>query len=432
MKFKFLSLLTLLVAMQAVTLVAQDRDRFENIVRTLSSEEFCGRSLAGDGIVKTREYIISNLSPQAAWQYQEFSFPMNVYDGKLEAYKDGKKMELFKDYIVKEFSPAAKGTYPVYYLPNDCVTKDKFYNALNREEMAGKFVVIDFDLLRENFFIDTAPDYNLCISYDNYQQTLGKLSYVAGVVLTQKGRPVSYKARAHYTLPFPVLVADESFGNDVKEITIDIEATMHPRYNAKNIVAWLPGKNKECSKYTIFVAHMDHLGIFGKGNVMFGANDNASGVAALLTLMEYYAKEANRPEESLLFLFTDGEESNLLGSHFYVKSPLKPLEDCRYVIDLDMVGDNAQSLSYVITPSDEESFKKLCLKNGFNTLNKIEFTDYCDFYPFGMKGVPYIYLSVDGVNKDKYYHSPSDNLSTFSSSQYERLFNLVIDFVANK
>ena len=148
--------------------------------------------------------------------------------------------------------------------------------------------------------------------------------------------------------------------------------------------------------------------------------------------MENYAKEANRPEESLLFLFTDGEESNLLGSHFYVKSPLKPLEDCRYVIDLDMVGDNAQSLSYVITPSDEESFKKLCLKNGFNTLNKIEFTDYCDFYPFGMKGVPYIYLSVDGVNKDKYYHSPSDNLSTFSSSQYERLFKLVIDFVANK
>ena len=189
---------------------------------------------------------------------------------------------------------------------------------------------------------------------------------------------------------------------------------------------------KECGKYTIFVAHMDHLGIFGKGNVMFGANDNASGVAALLTLMEYYAKEANRPEESLLFLFTDGEESNLLGSHFYVKSPLKPLEDCRYVIDLDMVGDNAQSLSYVITPSDEEAFKKLCLKNGFNTLNKIDFTDYCDFYPFGMKGVPYIYLSVDGVNKDKYYHSPSDNLSTFSSSQYERLFKLVIDFVANK
>ena len=63
---------------------------------------------------------------------------------------------------------------------------------------------------------------------------------MAGVVLTQKGRPVSYKARAHYTLPFPILVADESFGNDVKEITVDIEATMHPRYNAKNIVACLP------------------------------------------------------------------------------------------------------------------------------------------------------------------------------------------------
>ena len=80
MKMKLLSVLALLVAMQAVTLKAQDRDRFESIVRTLSSEEFCGRSLAGDGIVKTREYIISNLSPQAVWQYQEFSFLMYVYD----------------------------------------------------------------------------------------------------------------------------------------------------------------------------------------------------------------------------------------------------------------------------------------------------------------------------------------------------------------
>lgn len=413
-------------------LSAQDKAKYQNAVRTLSDPSLYGRSLAGGGIEKAREFITSNINQAATWQYQVFSFPMNLFEGELELKADGKKLELFKDYIVKEFSPSAKGTFPVVHLPAEYITPEKFYNYLNREELKGKFVVIDFGLLMDQFFIDTAVDYNLCISYDNYQHTLGKLGYVAGVILTQKGRPVSYKARAHYNLAFPVIVAEEDAVKDIKEVSVNIEAKMYPRYVAKNIVGWLPGKG-ETSKYKVLIAHYDHLGIFGKGNIMTGANDNASGAAMMLTLIDYFAKPENRPDESLMFIFTDGEESNLLGSHFYVKSPLKPLEDCTYLVDMDMVGDNATTLSYVMTPEDEPLLKELNAKGGYFTgFNKIEFTDYCDFYPFAMKGIPYAYFSVDGINKDRYYHSPADTYSNFSADRYENCFKLIRDFIVAK
>ena len=49
-----------------------------------------------------------------------------------------------------------------------------------------------------------------------------------------------------------------------------------------------------------------------------------------------------------------------------------------------------------------------------------------------MNGVKYLYLAVDGVNKNNYYHSPLDTYENFSSVCYERLFNLVVDYIKNK
>lgn len=411
---------------------AQDKARYESIVKELSDPSYMGRSRSGKGIDRTREYIISNLNPAASYQLQSFSYPMNLFEGTIAVYADGKKLVNFKDYVVKEFSTGKKGTYKVFYLPEEYHNPQKFYTFLNQKQFENAFVVIDFDLLKKKFFKRTIDTYQMFLSYDNYVNTIGKLTNVGGVILAQKGRPVAFKARAHYTMPFPVLVVDENFGKTVKEIYVDIDSEFIPSHNAANIAVWLPGK-KDNGKHKIIIAHMDHLGLFGRDNIVCGANDNASGVAMAMTLLDYYAKEENRPDESLMFLIVDGEEGNLLGAIHYVANPLKPLEDCSGVINLDMVGDTGPKLIYQVSPADEPLLKKLVKKGKyFKGLIKEELNDDSDHYPFAMNGVPYLYLAMDGVNKQEYYHSPLDTYENFSSAYYEQVFSLVTDFIRNK
>ena len=80
----------------------------------------------------------------------------------------------------------------------------------------------------------------------------------------------------------------------------------------------------------MFSAHYDHLGMMGTTAIMNGANDNASGTAMMLTLMEYYSK--NKPEYSLLFIAFGGEEAGLIGSKFYVENPTVPLKKIKSLL----------------------------------------------------------------------------------------------------
>ena len=115
-----INLKNLLIVAMALTLssapdaaFAQDKARYESIVKELSDPSYFGRSRTNKGIDRTREYIINNLNPAASYQLQEFSYPMNLFEGKIEVYAYGKKLENFKDYVVKEghlqgFLPAGR------------------------------------------------------------------------------------------------------------------------------------------------------------------------------------------------------------------------------------------------------------------------------------------------------------------------------------
>ena len=69
--------------------------------------------------------------------------------------------------------------------------------------------------------------------------------------------------------------------------------------------------------------------------------------------------------------------------------------------------------------------------NYFKKIIRDNLWDESDHYPFAVKGVPFIYLTVDGVNKEKYYHSPFDTFSNFSSEKYDNLFNLITNFISS-
>ena len=402
---------------------AQDRTLYEKYVKDLSDNAFYGRSEYMDGSSNAMRYIIDNLNVNASYSLQLFDYPMNTFRGNMEAYIDGKKLKLFSDYVVKEFSTGRVGTFNLFYLDRDFYNPQKFIQYLNQDQFSNSFIVIDFKLFKKKFFKK---------GIEPYQTYLGKLNKVAGIVFTTDSRPIAFKSRAHYTSPFPVLLAGPSFPKEAKEIYINLENEFKESHTANNIVAWLPGKNKSEEKYYVICAHYDHLGIMGRDNIMAGANDNASGVAMALTLLNYYSEQKNRLDYPIMFLFFEGEEANLLGSIFYADHPVRPLKGIKCLINMDMVGDTGPSLTFQANDGNVDLLKSINKSgNYFKKIIRDNLWDESDHYPFAVKGVPFIYLTVDGVNKEKYYHSPFDTFSNFSSEKYDNLFNLITNFISS-
>ena len=107
----------------------------------------------------------------------------------------------------------------------------------------------------------------------------------------------------------------------------------------RNVVGVVPAYNMS-DRYIVIGAHYDHLGILG-GNTYNGADDNASGVTALLDLARAFAKmraDGNGPGCNLLFVAYDGKELDLLGSDYFVRHLPFPAEKIICAVNLDMLG----------------------------------------------------------------------------------------------
>ena len=193
-----------------------------------------------------------------------------------------------------------------------------------------------------------------------------------------------------------------------------------------NIIGVVKGK-KYPDKYIVLSAHFDHLGV--KGGVIYnGADDNASGTAALL----YFAEEIQQQplSHSVIFLFTDGEESGLYGSKAFIKQQPDLLANISLNINIDMISgySRTKTLHYIeknllnlLGQKNYQLFKqqndvKLKTRIGFRQVNqgglfmghKINYTKASDQYAFHKANIPFIYY---GVGEHPNYHSPNDDFA---------------------
>jgi Zn-dependent M28 family amino/carboxypeptidase len=123
--------------------------------------------------------------------------------------------------------------------------------------------------------------------------------------------------------------------------TLSLDYTVkQERVVSKNVVGILPGKSRP-NETVIYSAHWDHLGVGqpdAKGDKIYnGARDNAVGVASVLELARVFAK-APRTDRSVVFLFVTAEEQGLLGSEYYARHPLYPLETTAAVYNIDALA----------------------------------------------------------------------------------------------
>lgn len=129
-------------------------------------------------------------------------------------------------------------------------------------------------------------------------------------------------------------------------LRVDKGAPEKPLANTSNVIAYLEGNDPLLkNEYIILGAHYDHLGLGGpssksdqRNTIHYGADDNASGTAALLEIAEKIAANQTQLKRSVIFIAFGAEEQGLLGSQYFVDNPLVPLSQIKLMINMDMVG----------------------------------------------------------------------------------------------
>jgi len=197
----------------------------------------------------------------------------------------------------------------------------------------------------------------------------------------------------------------------MQPFTVKMKASRGGDYiSSKNIVACIEGSDSVLKKeYIIICAHFDHVGV-EKGRIHPGANDNASGVAAVLSLANKFLR--NPTKRSILIIFFGAEEKGLLGSHYFVKNPLIPLHSIVGVFNFDMVGKYKQE-GFLYTKGEQTAAAFSPLIDQYAAMHQLNvekspyrYMDGSDHYPFYKKKIPVLFFNT-GMDWDN-YHKPSD------------------------
>ena len=401
---------------------AQDTMYYREVIRELSSKKYEGRSDYGKGDMKAARYIagqfrqIPGVEPSLREGYlQPFTYNVNVFHKRMEMSVDGAVLEPGKDFIVREFSPSQKGTWSLTYIGDQDHDPERLIPMLEKGDFRNSYIVLQFDLVYK--YMGIAPE------------ALYKMP-VAGLIMVRKERPPFFKSRSGSLQPIPVIWTGPGFPQNAGEVSVRFESRMKNGHTSSNVIAHIPGSARADS-CLVFIAHYDHLGHFGKDVFYPGANDNASGVAFLLTLARYYALPENRPDLTYIFIAAAAEENNLLGSTWYTENPVIPLDRILQVINLDMVADNGDCLFVETGPEGEDNLLRFReINSRYNLFIKIEhhpLSNDSDHYPFAVRKVPALYIMVDG---DAYsvYHTPLDDYEHIYTNRYLPLFRLVTSF----
>ncbi len=202
-----------------------------------------------------------------------------------------------------------------------------------------------------------------------------------------------------------------------------------------NVVGYITGKTNP-DEYIVIGAHYDHLGIVND-TIYNGADDNASGTAALLYLSDFFSK--NQPENSIIFAAFDAEEQGLYGSIDFVNKPYVSLSNIKLNINFDMISRNPKNEIYVVGTLPYPQFKLPITTVAKNHPLKVSYghddpddktKDYwmnsSDNAAFFQKGIPNITFSEED-HPD--YHKSTDDLENTDPDFYINVVKFITESI---
>jgi Zn-dependent M28 family amino/carboxypeptidase len=173
-------------------------------------------------------------------------------------------------------------------------------------------------------------------------------------------------------------------------------------------------------QYIVATAHYDHLGV-RNGEVFNGADDNASGVAALLAVAAHFA--AHPPQHSLLIAVLDAEEEGLRGARAFMQDPPVPVSSMLLNANMDMVGRDPGNKLFAVGVSHFPFLKPylakvaqppVVLAYGYDTPQaKEDWTRDSDHYVFHEARIPWVYFGVEDFDQ---HHKATDDSATIGKA----------------
>lgn len=440
-----------------------DPQRFLAHVKFLSSEALRGRASGSPELEKAASYIAKQFraaglhSLDGKGYLQAFPVTTNAKLGgnnHFEYSQDGKTTVLkFQDeFIPFNFSSKSKVAGGLVFAGYGITAREYNYDDYSGLDAKDKVVLIlrhepqEFDeksVFAGKVYTEHAQFYSKVINARNHG--------ARGVILvndraSHRGDSDQLEAfgktagPADAGIPFVQIKAGVAeawvagAGKNLDEIAAEIDKDLKPRSfplpsgiqvhanvdveravkTVHNVVGYLPG---ETSEYVVIGAHYDHLGLGDQfsmapslsGTIHPGADDNASGTAAVIELARHFAAEPKQ-KRGILFLTFAGEELGLLGSSYYVNHPLLPLDKAVVMINMDMVGRVREGKVYIGGAGSGSTLREMLDRVVPKYKLNVDFSDTTvygssDHTSFTAKQVPVLFF-FSGLHGD--YHKPSD------------------------
>jgi hypothetical protein len=216
----------------------------------------------------------------------------------------------------------------------------------------------------------------------------------------------------------------------------------HEKLTGENVLGYVEGTDLK-EELIVVTAHYDHLGKHD-GVVYNGADDDGSGTVGVMELARAFAeakKQGKGPRRSMLFMTVSGEEKGLLGSDYYSRHPVFPLEKTVADLNIDMIGrvdkehdgnpnyiyiigsDMLSTALHTINENANKNYVNILLDYKFNTTNDPNRYYYrSDHYNFAKNSIPVIFY-FNGVHAD--YHKETDELQKIDFNKMEKIVRLV-------
>lgn len=434
-------------------------------VEYLSSEELAGRLPGHIGYTKAVNFIVDELNkhnikpvnPESYLQKLKVEYNEILGPESLAVINNGtrKEYKLGEDYVYRGFTGGAKLSSELIFCGYGLSQPELGYDDYENIDVKNKVVVcfkhnprwsingkpFTHGNPREKAIV--AAKYGavgiLFVSLPNDPEPQKPI----GSVIHGEGEQMTNFPEAHVGLNVAEYIFLNS-GSTLKELqtSIDdlqkpasinlksrIDLEVHTKYNKEaevdNVLGLIEGSDPELkNEYLIIGAHLDHVGSQA-GKIYFpGANDNASGSAALLEIAKAFSSQNVKPKRSIIFAFLASEEQGLYGAQFLADNLPVPKEKVIAMFNLDCIGygDSIQvgggksaPAIWSIAKEIDSEHSKLMVSNTWNGGG-------ADAEPFFQKGIPTLYFVT--TNSYKHLHMLSDKPETLNKDLFEKISNL--------
>jgi hypothetical protein len=444
-----------------------DRSQLMETVRFLASKDLGGRLSGSEGYNKAAEYMAEQFSKiglkpfgddgyyqKLNVEYVEIKAPM-----KLNFIENGKVTKEYtpgKDFVCRGFTGSGTLQGRLAFCGYGLSQPEIGYDDYAGIDVKGKIVIV----FKANPSWKISDSANWASGYPREKAATALKHGAIGLMIVSSPKDATpqktilsiLEGKSKHLDDFPQMhidipVADEFLkgsGYTLKDLQTQIDSLKHPlslvlqteagmevhaKHEAEqptmNVVGLLEGSDESRSKeYLVIGGHLDHVG--SQGGVIYapGANDNASGSAAVLQMARAFTSSGVKPKRSIIFVTFASEEIGLAGASHFVDHPPVPLENITAMLNLDCIGfgDSIQVGNGKSSPQLWRIARRLDSTSAKMMVERTWNGGGADAGPFHGKGIPALYFV--STNSYKHLHYITDTPETLNQPLFEAITKL--------